>query len=119
MASAAVTAAVGVLGALLAGVGWWHPGLVWPLVALMVLLAVVVARRAMARQPRQDLPRALLVVVLILTTWYAATAAEQVLPRRDAGSNLQAAIALSNGGSRVIRVEPAELGGAAVLAVPG
>lgn len=119
IASAAVTAAVGVLGALLAGVGWWLPGLVWPLVALMVLLAVVAARRAMARQPRQDVPWALLVVVLILTTWYAATAAEQVLPRRDAGSNLQAAIALSTGGSRVIRVDPSELGGAAVLAVPG
>ena len=119
VAGASVLVGVGALAAVLGAFGWWRPQVVWPLVALIVGLSIVIGRRVLSGDPPERMPRGLLVVVLLLTTWYGVTHAEQVLPRRDAGSNLQAAIALATQGSRRVPVDPAEMGGAPVLAVPG
>src|SRR5690606_24536641 len=73
--------------------------------------------------PRIPLDRpsaaALLAVAALTAVGYGATHAEQVLPRRDAGSNLQAAVSLASTGSRVVPVDPASVGAPASLQVPG
>jgi hypothetical protein len=110
---------VSAAGALLGGLGWWSPGVGWP---VAVLLAAAAAW-AVWRLPGVALPRgaalALVVVVVALTAWTAATHSEQVLPRRDAASNLQAAVSLATTHTRVVPVDPAPFGGPDVLALDG
>ena len=62
---------------------------------------------------------ALVAVVVGFTVWAGATHSEQVLPRRDAASNLQAAVSLATTGSRVVAVDPESIGGSGVLDLPG
>ncbi|HET7821463.1 MAG TPA: hypothetical protein VFL10_08040, partial [Ornithinibacter sp.] len=62
---------------------------------------------------------ALVAVVVGFTVWAGATHSEQVLPRRDAASNLQAAVSLATTGSRVVAVDPGSVGGPGVLDLPG
>ena len=62
---------------------------------------------------------ALVAVVVGFTVWAGATHSEQVLPRRDAASNLQAAVSLASTGSRVVAVDPESVGGPGVLDLPG
>ena len=94
--------AVALLAVPLGGLGWWRPTLVWPLVVLAgVGLGVVVARVPAGRMARGP-SLALVGVGLAAGWWAAATHSSQVLPRRDAGSNLQAAIALAETGHRLV-----------------
>ncbi|MGA8045832.1 MAG: hypothetical protein WCA30_06140, partial [Dermatophilaceae bacterium] len=110
---------VAALGAVLGGLGLWRPWLVVPLVVAGVLGAVRLTRGL----PRIPLDRAsavaLLAVGVLTALGYGATHAEQVLPRRDAGSNLQAAISLASTGTRVVPVDPASVGAPSSLQVPG
>ena len=107
------------LAAVLGALGWWRP---WLVVPLLLLAAVVLARRV-GRMPLAPLPAApvaaLLVVCAAAGAWLSATFSSQVLPRRDSGSNLQAAIALADTGRRILRVPAASIGGPGVLDLPG
>lgn len=111
--------AVALLAALLGAVGWWHPA--WALVAAVGV--VPVTRWALDAVPTVPLARwtavALAGITLASAAWLAATSAEQVLPRRDAGSNLQAAVWLEATHRRVVPVDAAALGGPGVLALDG
>ncbi|HEX6917227.1 MAG TPA: hypothetical protein VF140_04050 [Phycicoccus sp.] len=110
---------VSAAGALLGGLGWWSPWVGWPVAVVLGALAGWAVRRV----PGVDLPRsaalALVGVVTALTAWTAATHSEQVLPRRDAASNLQAAVSLATTHTRVVPVDPAPFGGPDVLALDG
>ncbi|KAB7741915.1 hypothetical protein GA707_17070 [Nostocoides sp. F2B08] len=117
--AALVVLAVAGLGALLGGLGLWRPWLVLPLIVAVALGAVRLTR-GLPRIPLDRVSIVSLVMVTALTALgYGATHAEQVLPRRDAGSNLQAAVSLALTGSRVVAVDPAAIGAPASVEVPG
>jgi hypothetical protein len=61
----------------------------------------------------------LVAVVVGFTVWAGVTHSEQVLPRRDAASNLQAAVSLAQAHSRVVGVDAESIGGDGVLELPG
>lgn len=123
--TAVVTAALAVLlvSALavpLGAAGLWHPVLVWPLVVVALVAALLVARRLPDDAHLGTLPALALVgVVLVVTVWLGATHADQALPRRDAGSNLQAAVSLATEHRRVVPVDLEAVGGARTLERPG
>ncbi len=107
------------LAALLGALGWWRG---WLVVPLLLLAAAALARRV-GRMPLAPLPNgpvaALLLVCGAAGVWLSATVSSQVLPRRDSGSNLQAAIALADTGHRILSVPAASIGGPDVLDLPG
>jgi hypothetical protein len=119
VATALWTVGTAALAALLGGLGLWRAWLVVPLLlALGVGCAWLV--RGLPRIPVGRGPAAaLLGVALLAGGLYATTHAEQVLPRRDAGSNLQAAVALATTGERVVRIDPATVGAPGALEVDG
>jgi hypothetical protein len=111
--------AMSLLAVLLAGLGAWFPWLVLPL-ALVVAAASGWWAHGI---PARSLPvwtAALLVVVSVgAGIWTATTHSEQVLPRRDSASYLQAAISMAQTHHRVVSVDPASVGGPDVLAIEG
>lgn len=112
-----------VLGAAACGVlallGIWQP----VVAAVVLLLLALLAARLSALVPARPMPVwsmvAVTTVALAAMVWAGATHSEQVLPRRDAGSNLQAAIELAKGHTRPIAVAADSVGGPEVLAVEG
>lgn len=119
VAAALSVLAVAALGAVLGGLGLWRAWLVVPLVGAGVLGAARLTRSL----PRIPLERAsagaLLAVTVLTALGYGATHAEQVLPRRDAGSNVQAAISLASTGARVVPVDPGSVGAPTSLQLTG
>ncbi len=110
---------VGFVGAVAAYLGAWHP-----LVALTVLLVcLALAWRLTAGLPGQVVggapALALVVGVLAVTVWTGATHSEQVLPRRDSASYLQATISLATEGRRPVPVDAATIGGPQTLETEG
>jgi hypothetical protein len=112
-----------VLGSAACGVlalaGLWHP-----VVAGAVLLVLGgVAARVAALVPARPLPvwaaAAVAAVAVAATVWAGATHSEQVLPRRDSGSNLQAALDLAKQHTRPVEVAANSVGGPEVLALDG
>ena len=119
VAAALWTVGTAGLGALLGGLGLWHPWLVLPIL-LAVAVAAAWVTRGLPRIPLDGASAFALVAVAVLAgVGYGATHAEQVLPRRDAGSNLQAGISLATTGVRVVPVDPAPIGAPASLDVIG
>ncbi len=119
-----VTAAIWlVLGALACGflalAGVWEPLVAG--ITLLVLFAV--AARLAALVPGQPLPvgsaTALAIIALAAMVGAGVTHGEQVLPRRDSGSNLQAAIELAHGHERPVDIAAGSVGGPEALAVEG
>ena len=111
----AVSAAAVALSAL----GWWSPWVAWPVgVVLAVGCWWFVRLLPPVRMPVAA-SVALVAVVVGFTVWAGATHSEQVLPRRDAASNLQAAVSLATTHSRVVAVDADSVGGAGVLDLPG
>lgn len=110
---------VSAVAALLSALGWWSPWVAWP-VALGVGVLAGWAVRAVpsVRMPVAALV-ALVAVVAGFTVWAGVTHSEQVLPRRDAASNLQAAVSLATTHARVVPVDPESVGGAGVLDLAG
>ena len=106
-------------GAALSALGWWMPWVAWP-----VALGAAVAGWALVRGiPPVRMPVAASVALVALTAaftvWAGTTHSEQVLPRRDAASNLQAAISLATTHTRVVPVDAESVGGPEVLALDG
>jgi hypothetical protein len=111
--------AVSAVAAGLSALGWWSPWLGWPVaVAVAVGCWWCVRLLPSVRMPVAA-SVALVAVVVGFTVWAGATHSEQVLPRRDAASNLQAAVSLATTGSRVVAVDPESVGGSGVLDLPG
>ncbi|MBR7743460.1 hypothetical protein KC207_11640 [Phycicoccus sp. BSK3Z-2] len=108
-------AGTSVAAGLLAWVGWWTPWVAWP-VGLLVLVAAAVAVRGLPGVALGRGPAAGLVVVCLGFAGYAAaTHSEHVMPRRDAASNLQAAVSLAATGERVVPVDVSVFGGPDLL----
>ena len=103
----------------LSHVGGWRPQLVWPLAAVLAVVAGLLVRRV----PAIGMPRWSAALMLAVAAgyglWVGATHGEQVLPRRDAGSNVQAVVSLAATGARTVWLDPAAYGGSAVLTSPG
>ena len=99
----------------LAALGWWTPWVAWP---LGVALALVAARgvRSVPEVALGTGPAVVLVAVCLGFAAYAgATHSEHVLVRRDAASNLQAAVSLASTHQRVVPVDVSVIGGPAPL----
>lgn len=111
--------ATSALAAVLGGLGGWRPLIVWPLLVVIVAALVLLVRPVRTVPIGVGPAFAMLAVALAAGWWAASTHNTQVLPRRDAGSNLQAALALAETGHRVLAIDPAAFGGAAVLGIPG
>ncbi|PRY55856.1 hypothetical protein BCF74_12133 [Knoellia remsis] len=107
------------LAVVLAGLGAWFPWLVLPLAALAAAGCGWWANGIPARPLPLWTAGLLAAVALGAGVWTAATHSEQVLPRRDAASNLQAGISMAQTHRRVVPVDPASVGGPAVLALDG
>lgn len=111
--------AMSLLAVVLAGFGVWFPWLVLPL-AVVVLGASGWWAHGI---PARSLPvwtAALLVAVTVgAGIWTATTHSEQVLPRRDSASYLQAAISMADTHRRVVPVEANSVGGPEVLGLDG
>jgi hypothetical protein len=111
--------AVSAVAAGLSALGWWFPWLAWP-VAVAVAVGCWWCVRLL---PGVRMPTAasvaLVAVVVGFAVWAGATHSEQVLPRRDAASNLQAAVSLATTHSRVVSVAPDTVGGSSVLELEG
>ncbi len=111
--------AVSAAAAALSALGWWSPWVAWPVgVALAVGCWWCVLLLPPVRMP-PTASVALVAVVVGFTVWAGATHSEQVLPRRDAASNLQAAVSLATTHSRVVAVDADSIGGPGVLDLPG
>ncbi|MBM6402958.1 hypothetical protein JQN72_01685 [Phycicoccus sp. CSK15P-2] len=106
-----VTASGGVLGAL----GWWTPVLGWPVALAGVPLALWTLRRVPGVPMGSAAATAMVALCLGFAGYAAATHSEHVLPRRDAASNLQAAISLAGTHERVVPVDVSVIGGAGPL----
>ncbi|WP_299442921.1 hypothetical protein [uncultured Phycicoccus sp.] len=103
------------LGGVLAAAGWWTPWVGWP----VAVLAGALAGRAVLSLPGVPLGRGAAAAMVVLCAGFAVyagvTHSEHVLPRRDAASNLQAAISLAATHERVVPVDVSVIGGPAPL----
>ena len=110
---------VSAIAAGLSALGWWSPWVGWPVAIAVALVAGWCVRGIPPVRMPVAASVALVAVVAGFTVWAGATHSEQVLPRRDAASNLQAAVSLATTYSRVVAVDPESVGGAGVLDLPG
>ena len=99
----------------LAALGWWSAP-----VGVVVGVALAVGAGAVVRGlPGVAMPPgaalALALVALAFAGYAGATHSEHVMVRRDAASNLQAAVSLARTGERVVPVDVAAFGGPALF----
>lgn len=99
----------------LSAMGWWTPLLAWPVAVLVAAGAFVVVRRLPGVRMGAAPAVALVAVCAALAVYAGATHSEHVLVRRDAASNLQAAVSLATTHERVVGVDPSVAGAAAAL----
>ena len=111
--------AVSSVAAGFSALGWWSPWLGWPVAAAVAVGCWWCVRLLPSVRMPVAASVALVAVAVGFTVWAGATHSEQVLPRRDAASNLQAAVSLATTGSRVVAVDPETIGGSSVLDLPG
>ena len=119
VAAALMVLAAALLAVPLAWLGWWRPALVVPLLAVSALVALALVARLPVLPIGTGPAWGLIVVSLATGCWATATHSSQTLPRRDAGSNLQAAIALADTGHRILQVPAASIGGPQILDIAG
>ena len=110
---------VSALAAALSAPGWWSPWVAWPVAVGSALVAWWAVRGIPPVRMPVAASAALVAVVVGFTVWAGATHSEQVLPRRDAASNLQAAVSLATTHARVVPVDPDAVGGPGVLDLEG
>lgn len=113
---------LGFAGSVIAWIGAWIPvvGLTTALVSAAAAARLVARLPAPTGRPLGSLAAGALVVgVLAVTVWTGVTHSEQVLPRRDSASYLQATILLAKDGSRPVSVDADSIGGPETLAEDG
>ena len=106
-----VTAAGGVLAA----AGWWTPWVAWPVAVLVAVAAALLVRRVPVVAMTARAAVAMVALVVGFAVYAGVTHSEHVLPRRDAASNLQAAVSLATAHERVVPVDVSVIGGAGPL----
>jgi hypothetical protein len=111
--------AVSAAAAGLSALGWWSPWVAWPVAMVLAAGCWWCVRLLPPVRMPVAASVALVAVVVGFAVWAGATHSEQVLPRRDAASNLQAAVSLATTHARVVAVDPGSVGGSAALDVPG
>lgn len=99
------------VGGVAAAVGVWSPWLGWPVAVLAAVGAWWAVRGLPAVRTGAAPGLALVALVLGFAVYAGVTHSEHVLPRRDAASNLQAAVSLAATGERVVPVDPSVIGG--------
>ena len=122
VAAAAWVVVLGFVGSLAAAVGAWTP-LVGVVVAVVSAAGAVAVSRWLPRPSGRAMgpvaAAALVLGVVAVTLWTGATHSEQVMPRRDSASYLQATIYLAETGSRPVAVDAETIGGPETLAEDG
>ncbi|NHA68003.1 hypothetical protein [Phycicoccus flavus] len=108
-------AGVTVLGGLLGWAGWWTPWVAWPLAVAVAAGAAWAVRRVPGVAVTRGAAAGLVALCLGFAVYAGVTHSEHVLPRRDAASNLQAAISLATTHERVVPLDVAAFGGPALL----
>ncbi len=103
------------VGGVLAAVGWWTPWVAWPLAALVAAGAVLLVRGLPGVRLAPAGALGIVAVVVGFAVYAGVTHSEHVLPRRDAASNLQAAVSLAATHQRVVPVDVAGLGAGEAL----
>ena len=111
--------AMSLAAVLLAGAGVWFPWLVLPLALVLAAGCGWWVHGIPARALPVWTATLLFAVALGAGIWTAATHSEQVLPRRDSGSYLQAAISMAQTHQRVVPADLDAFGGAELLDVDG
>lgn len=106
-----VTAAGGVLAAL----GWWTPWVGWSVAVLAAAASTWAVRGLPGARSTRGAATAMLALCVGFAVYAGATHSEHVLPRRDAASNLQAAISLATTHERVVPFDVSVIGGAGPL----
>ncbi len=106
-----VTTAGGVLG----GVGGWSPWVGWGVAVVAAAGAAALVRGLPGVRLTPAAAAALVALVAGFAVYAGATHSEHVLPRRDAASNLQAAISLTTTHRRVVPVDLSVVGGPELL----
>ncbi|MBM6400972.1 hypothetical protein [Phycicoccus sonneratiae] len=104
------------VGGVLAALGWWSPWVAWPVAVLVAAGAAVLVRGVPGVRLGPAAGAALVALVVGFAVYAGVTHSEHVLPRRDAASNLQAAVSLARTHERVVPVDVAALGAGAALA---
>ncbi|CAM4109193.1 hypothetical protein JAAN108728_11840 [Janibacter anophelis] len=113
---------LGFVGSVIAWIGAWIPVVGFTTALVSAAVAARLAARLPAPTGRPLGPvaaGALVVGVLAVTVWTGVTHSEQVLPRRDSASYLQATILLAEEGSRPVSVDAGTIGGPETLAEDG
>ncbi|MGG5257996.1 hypothetical protein [Phycicoccus avicenniae] len=103
------------VGGVLAAVGWWTPWVAWPLALLVAVGAGLAVRGLPVVRLTPGAALAMVAVVAGFAVYAGVTHSEHVLPRRDAASNLQAAVSLAATHQRVVPVDVSVVGGAAAF----
>ena len=111
--------AVSAAAAALAALGWWSPWVAWSVGLVLAVGCWWCVRLLPPVRMPVAASVALVTVVVGFVAWAGTTHSEQVLPRRDAASNLQAAVSLATTNSRVVALDPQTVGGSSVLELPG
>jgi hypothetical protein len=98
---------------LLSAVGWWTPWVGWPAAVVAAGVAVWGVRDLPGIELGRGAAAALVVLAVAFAVYAGVTHSEHVLVRRDAASNLQAAVSLATTHQRVVPVDPSVIGGSA------
>lgn len=99
----------------LSALGWWSPWVAWPLGVLLAAAAWLVVRAVPGVRVPATAAGVLLALGAAFAVYAGTTHSEHVLVRRDAASNLQAAVSLATTHDRVVPVDVSVIGGAAAL----
>ncbi len=110
---------VSLLAVVLGALGWWSPYAGWAAAIATAAATPWVMRGVRTTTLGRGTAAALALVALAAGAWLAATDADQLLPRRDAGSNLNAAVALADTGRRIVDPDARAVGAPEALAVKG
>ncbi|MFQ6172039.1 hypothetical protein ACK8HX_10560 [Oryzobacter sp. R7] len=95
----------------LAALGWWAPWVAWPLGVLLAVAAGFAVRSVPGVRVPVAAAGTLVALALGFAVYAGATHSEHVLVRRDAASNLQAAVSLATTHDRVVPVDVSVIGG--------
>ena len=98
---------------LLSAVGLWWPVLAWVVAGAVAAGVALVVRRLPGVTTTRGAAVALVAVCVGFAVYAGTTHSEHVMPRRDAASNLQAAVSLVTTHERVVPADVAPFGGAA------
>ncbi|PKW27211.1 hypothetical protein [Phycicoccus duodecadis] len=102
---------VSAVGGVAAALGWWTPWVGWPVAVLAAAASSWAVRGLPGVRATRGAAAAMVALCLGFAVYAGATHSEHVLPRRDAASNLQAAVSLTATHERVVPFDVSVIGG--------